>query len=107
MATVLAQTPRRPGPPGQPDIEYTPDPHKYRARTARRQAEEELGNSLPPGFPQKLESPLVWDGESVKESYNWTYELTADDVEEIEAGLKHFKCTSLSMTRKRHLLLRG
>ncbi|KAF2812986.1 Clavaminate synthase-like protein [Mytilinidion resinicola] len=75
-------------PPGQPDITYTPDFDKYKARTQRRLATEKLEQTLPPGFPSKLESEFVWDGDSIKESgYNWVYELSAEEIAEIEAAL--------------------
>lgn len=80
------------GPPGQPDIAYAPDLNKYQDRTSRRQATEKLATTLPDGFPQKLESDLVWDGSNVTDSYEWSYVLTEADLVEIDAALKHFKC---------------
>ena len=80
------------GPLGQPDIGYTPDHDKYLARTQRRLAIGQLDTSLPEGFPAKLESKLVWDGNTLAEQYDWNYVLTATDVDEIEAALRHFKC---------------
>lgn len=80
------------GPSGQPDIGYTPDPDKYLARVQRRLATERLERSLPEGFPTRLESDLVWDAQKVEGSYNWTYELNAAELEDIEKGLKHFQC---------------
>lgn len=84
-----------PGPVGQPDIGYAPDLDKYLARVQRRQKTEKLESSLPAGFPTKLESDLVWDGSTIGEKYNWTYELNETEVQEIEAALTHFKCLSL------------
>lgn len=80
------------GPPGQPDIGYTPDLDKYLARVKRRTTTENLSRSLPVGFPSKLESDLVWDGQQVAKSYDWTYELNAAELKDIENALKHFKC---------------
>jgi hypothetical protein len=82
----------RPGPPGQPDIDYTPNLGKYHARVKRRKENERLEKSLPERFPQKLQSNLVWDGTDITSRYNWTYELTEDEIKEIEAALSHFKC---------------
>lgn len=82
----------RPGPPGQPDIDYTPNLDKYHARAKRRQETERLEASLPDGFPQKLESNLVWDGTDIETRYNWTYELNEAEIKEIEDALTHFKC---------------
>lgn len=81
----------KPGPVGQPDIGYTPNYDKYLARVQRRLATENLDKSLPPGFPQKLHSDLVWDNGDIASRYNWTYVLTTEDLEEIERGLQHFK----------------
>lgn len=79
-------------PPGQPDIGYTPDLDKYLARVKYRKEHEKLDTSLPPGFPAKLDSDLVWDGAEVEEKYDWTYELNAEELEDIENALRHFKC---------------
>lgn len=83
----------RPGPPGQPDIGYAPELDKYLARVKARTEGVTLDKSLPPGFPQKLESPLVWEGDEIGKRYQWSYELTDEDVEEIRAALKHFQCS--------------
>ncbi|RYP61180.1 hypothetical protein DL769_007819 [Monosporascus sp. CRB-8-3] len=85
MATITAPL------PGQPDISYTPDMAKYLARIKRRHELEKLETCLPEGFPTQLESKLVWEGQSLEERYNWNYELTGSDVEEIEAALHHFQ----------------
>ena len=82
----------RPGPAGQPDIDYAPNFDKYTARTRRRAETENLQKSLPSGFPQHLESKLVWDGTDIASKYNWIYELSSEEVEEIEVALTHFKC---------------
>lgn len=79
------------GPPGQPDIAYTPNPETYRARVQRRLAKEDLPRTLPDGFPQKLESELVWDGATVSAEYEWSYQLTDHDVGEVHQALEHFK----------------
>lgn len=84
-------------PPQQPDIVYTPDFNKFKARTKKRLATENLeARSLPAGFPSKLESDFVWDGQNVKENYQWVYEFNEREVEEIKDALKHFKCQRLS-----------
>lgn len=84
------------GPVGQPDIGYAPDLDKYLARVQRRQKSEKLENTLPAGFPTKLESDLVWDGNTIGEVFDWTYQLNEAEVEEIEAALSHFKCMSIA-----------
>lgn len=81
----------RPGPVGQPDIDYAPDLVKYKARVQRRRQNDKLEGTLPQGFPAELHSDLVWDGKDIARKYNWIYELGEDEIEEIEAALKHFK----------------
>lgn len=75
----------------QPDIGYTPDHDKYLARVQRRLKNDDLEKTLPPGFPQQLKSDLVWDNTDIADRFNWTYELTTDDLGEIEKALEHFK----------------
>jgi hypothetical protein len=79
-------------PVGNPDIAYTPDWEKYQARTKKRLATENLAQTLPAGFPSKLKSDFVWDGESIKGKYDWVYELNANDITEVEDALQYFKC---------------
>jgi hypothetical protein len=76
----------------QPDIGYTPDLDKYLARVKRRLEHdpEALDKSLPAGFPKQLVSDLVWEGETVGDKYEWAYELNAQQIAEIEEGLRHF-----------------
>ena len=80
--------------PQQPDIQYTPDIQKWRSRTQRRQQSEpeSLSRGLPAGFPQKLQSDLVWEGSQIKDVYDWTHVLNEAELEEIEKALEHFKC---------------
>lgn len=75
----------------QPDIGYTPDYEKYLARTKWRIEHEELSPTLAPGFPERLESNLVWDNTDITSRFNWTYSLNTADLQEIETALQHFK----------------
>ncbi|KAF9474998.1 Clavaminate synthase-like protein [Pholiota conissans] len=77
----------------QPDIAYLPDEAKYKARTARRLAENpDLPKTpLPAGFPQKLESPLVWEGKDWTDATQWEHDLSAEQLKEIDDAVKHFK----------------
>ncbi|CEO58945.1 Putative Taurine catabolism dioxygenase TauD, TfdA family protein [Penicillium brasilianum] len=77
--------------PVQPDIQYHPDFEKYQARTRHRKETESLQTSLPAGFPQKLTSPLVWEGKDIEQTSDWIYKLSDDQLDEIDAGLKSFK----------------
>lgn len=78
----------------QPQIEYHPNEEQYRARTTRRLAENPslTKSALPKGFPQKVESPLVWEGKDFKDESEWVYELTHDQLKEIDDAVKHFRC---------------
>lgn len=81
----------------QPDIQYLPDFDKWKARTERRLRSETLSKELPPGFPKKLVSDLVWDGANIKDHYNWTYVLTDADLKELDDSLTHFKCKRIAL----------
>lgn len=101
MATAAVQSvqdlPSHSGPPGQPDITYQPNLDNYLARIKRRTETEDLPNTLPPGFPKQLNSKLVWDGRALAETWDWNYQLTEQDLAEIEAALQHFKSTGLAL----------
>ncbi|KAL8377695.1 hypothetical protein RB595_008402 [Gaeumannomyces hyphopodioides] len=96
-AGAAVQTPAAPRPPGQPDITYAPDIVKYQQRTARRLRDEVLSKELPEGFPAELEGDLVWEGETLVETYDWTYVLSPEQLAEIDAAVKHFKSLDLPL----------
>ena len=81
----------------QPDISYEPDFDKYQSRTKRRLQDEDTLKPLPDGFPRKLESDLVWEGKDfpLPGSGNepWVYNLSADELKEIDLALDYFKST--------------
>ncbi|KZZ98366.1 Taurine catabolism dioxygenase TauD/TfdA [Moelleriella libera RCEF 2490] len=82
------------GPPGQPDIAYTPDWDSYQDRIKRRQETERIDSgTLPPGFPAKLHSSLAWTGATVTDQYQWSYELSQSDLAEIQQALESFKAS--------------
>lgn len=83
--------------PVQPDIQYHPEYEKYKARTLRRKETEVLESTLPHGFPQKLESPLAWEGKDIEKRNDWIYHLSDSQLNEIDAALEHFKCMCLKM----------
>ena len=91
VTEILAPAAGR-GPPGQPDIQYTPNEEKFRARTKRRLETETINKTLPDGFPAQLNSSLVWEGATLGDTFDWNYKLTPDDISEIESALQHFKC---------------
>lgn len=97
MATAAAN---RTGPPGQPDIAYTPNWDTYQERIKRRQETEKINGTLPDGFPQRLESSLAWTGATVTDQYDWSYELNQSELEEIQEALDYFKSKSSSLVAK-------
>lgn len=80
---------------GQPDISYKPDREKWSKRTAQRLAEDPtlLSTPLPSGFPQKLDSPLVWEGKDWKNESQWVYNLSAVELKEIDEAVHYFHGT--------------
>ena len=89
---TIAVDSQRSGPPGQPDIAYTPNYETYEARTQRRLETETLPKRVPDGFPDKVASDLVWDGKTVSTHYEWSYELNDQERAEIDEALRSFKC---------------
>lgn len=87
-------TPKAVAPPGQPDISYAPDYGKYQARAARRLEAGNLPTSVPDGFPEQLKGDLVWEGDTLADTYDWTYVLSDSQLAEIDQAAKHFKCQS-------------
>lgn len=83
--------------PSQPDIQYHPDWVKYQARSRQRKETESLQTSLPAEFPQKLVSPLVWEGKDIAKRDDWIYQLSGDQLDEIDAALKSFKGKTVSV----------
>lgn len=79
--------------PRQPDIQYHPEYEKYKERTRRRKETETLQTTLPKGFPQKLVSPLVWEGKDVVKGENWIYHLKDAELDELDAALRSYKGT--------------
>jgi hypothetical protein len=88
MATVSVSAPL-----SQPDISYAPDFDKYKARTQKRLANEKIEKTLPAGYPSRLESDFVWDGQTVAEQYDWVHQLNEAQITEIEQALTYFKCS--------------
>ena len=78
---------------GQPDISYHPDESKFKERTARRLAEDpSLPNTpLPSRYPKKVTGPIVWEGKDWTKEDQWVYHLSPEELQEINAGLVHFK----------------
>lgn len=90
--TITSTISLAPGPPGQPDISYHPEYEKWQARAARRLQEGNLPN-WPAGFPKKLTGDLVWEGQTLADTYSWTYVLSPEHLAEIDKAVAHFKGT--------------
>ncbi|BCS22229.1 TauD/TfdA family dioxygenase [Aspergillus puulaauensis] len=93
--TVTWVTPPAEAPPRQPDINYAPDYDKWQARAARRVAAGGLPTRVPDGFPEQLTGDVVWQGETLADTYDWTYVLSPEQLAEIDAALAHFKSLDL------------
>jgi len=79
----------------QPDITYHPDPISYAERTKRILAKNPT-QVLPAGFPNRLESELVWEGKDFKDG-EWIYHLTESDIEEVRSAVERFKSQNLPL----------
>ncbi|KAF7294661.1 Clavaminate synthase-like protein [Mycena indigotica] len=78
--------------PKQPDISYHPDAKKFRARTARRLAEDPSlpQQPLPANFPDRVDGPIVWEGKDWTDESQWVYNLSQTQLNEIDGALAHF-----------------
>lgn len=83
--------------PQQPDIEWIPSFKSYRDRNLRRLRNGGLKQTLPEGFPTKLESPLAWEGDELREE-EYIVELSALEIEETEEALRDFKSKGISIS---------
>ncbi|KAF9484930.1 Clavaminate synthase-like protein [Pholiota conissans] len=99
VSTTVIEHHPLPSTPKQPDIGYHPDYQNYLKRTARRLAENpDLPNTpLPPGFPKRVEGPIVWEGKDWDSEDQWVYRLSDAELKEIDDALEHFKGTGLEM----------
>ena len=61
-------------------------------RTAKLLADNPtlLSTPLLEGFPQKLDSPLVWEGKDSKNESQWVYHLSSAELLEIDEAVHHF-----------------
>lgn len=77
------------------DYTYAVNEERYQARSAKRLAAGGLPTTVPSGFPQRLGGPLAWKGEDFKDrECEYVYQLSVEDVEEINIALKYFKSKS-------------
>ena len=82
--------------PKQPDILYHPDEAKWRARTARRLAEDPSlpFTPLPEGFPKQLTGPLVWERKQWADENLWVYRPSEEELQEIDMLYATLKASS-------------
>lgn len=83
----------------QPDISYHPDLGNYKARTKRRLDSEKLVQELPKGFPQRLQSPLVWEGDDFRQD-EWVVTLTESEILELDSAIENFKGTASALKQE-------
>jgi hypothetical protein len=90
VTTTVTTAPQ--DPPKQPDIEYHPNLEKYLQRKSHRLAENpDLPNTaLPPGFPEQVDDPIVWEGKDWFSEDQWVYQLRDNELNEISDALHHF-----------------
>lgn len=76
----------------QPDITYHPDREKWQKRTTQRLSEDPnlISVPLPEGFPNEIDSPLVWEGKDWKNEAQWVFTLSREHLREIDDAVKHF-----------------
>lgn len=71
-------------------ITYDADHANFLAR-AKLVAAAKLGQaSLPAGFPNKIESEMVWDGSSFKDE-EWVVHLTSEHLAELDSAVRMFR----------------
>ena len=77
----------------QPDIEYHPNLEKYLQRKSRRLTENPdlPKTALPPGFPEQVDGPIVWEGKDWVSEDQWVYHLSDMELNEIGDALHHFR----------------
>lgn len=87
----------------QPDISYHPNLENFQSRTERLKSQRLSNPTLPPGFPQKLSSPLVWEGKDFANEKEWTFSLNEPQLQEIHSALNYFKGECNLIIYFRHL----
>ncbi|KAK5654756.1 hypothetical protein OQA88_7081 [Cercophora sp. LCS_1] len=81
------------------DISYEVDEAKFLARTYRRASAGGLPTTVPAGWPEQLEGPLVWDPESFSDEGEYVYTLTDQDKTELLHALHSYKVRKLDPSK--------
>lgn len=84
--------------PDYTNVPYYPNYEEYTARNNNRLDDDNIDQTLPPGFPQLLNSKMVWEGESFSldehmssDGTECILELNGSQLAEIDTALKHFQ----------------
>lgn len=77
----------------RPEIEWFPSYKVYKDRVDRLKIlEPNRPTTLPAGWPLQINSERAWSGSDFKSEDDYVFQFTPEDLNEIEAGLAHFKC---------------
>lgn len=84
--------------PDYTNVSYYPNYEEYTARSSNRLDDESIDRTLPPGFPQLLNSKMVWEGQNLSlheltssDGTECVLELNDSQLAEIDTALKHFQ----------------
>ena len=80
-------------------INWQPDFKNYLGRPPTLAQQLPSMNNACPGWPTSLTSPLVWDGEELKNKRNHIYELNLEEKADIYEALKHFRGEAIFIPR--------
>ncbi|KAK5449836.1 hypothetical protein LTS15_008408 [Exophiala xenobiotica] len=72
-------------------IGYDVDEKAFRQRSEIRLATGGLPDTVPEGWPQKLEGALVWNKDHFQDEAEYVYYLTDADKADIRGALEYFK----------------
>ena len=75
-----------------PELDYFPNLGAFKARRDSRLQSTIIDNTLHAGFPEKLESTLVWEPQDLKnEKAEWIHVFSEAEIEEIDTALRKFQ----------------
>jgi len=75
-----------------PELDYFPNLGAFKARRDSRLQSTIIDNTLHAGFPENLESTLVWEPQDLKnEKAEWIHVFSEAEIEEIDTALRKFQ----------------
>ncbi|PMD36865.1 taurine catabolism dioxygenase, partial [Hyaloscypha variabilis F] len=83
-------------------IGYVPnlELHQARLQSSRKRLQACGGvGTLPKGWPQVLQGPLVWSGSELQTSNEWAYDFSEMDMKEIFSALEYCKGLKLDLSQ--------